>query len=603
MSSPEEPAPESEEPSTEHSEPRKAPHSRRQFLTRAGFTAAGLAVGGAAGAALGAHLATDDDTDPSQLTYQKVQPRNDPGFDHLVVIMYENRSFDNLLGYLYDKTNLPAGKTFDGLNFGKYSNKDPYGDDVPAHAYEGETDFIMHQPAPDPGEQYDHVNTQLYDIIDPPENEHLRGRDMKPPYNAPPKDAKATMSGFVRDYFNDLRNKSGRVPEPPDYRVIMGSFTPEMLPVFSTLARDFAVYDNWHCAVPSQTFCNRSFFHASTSHGYVTNEGGPEGIGKWFNQSNDEPTIFQRLDEADIPWAVYFDDRQLISLTGFIHAPVIEKFWKTNFRTMKQFWEDTENGSLPAYSFIEPRLIYDHNDMHPPAGVRVKPTDVDGDIITGGAISDVRAGDAFLHSVYTAIRGSATKDGSNAMNTMLFVTFDEHGGTYDHVAPGPAVPPGRESDTEMDFTFDRLGVRVPAIAISAYTARNTIIHEEMHHSSVIATLSRKYGLKHLTERDRTAPTIYNAINLTQPRQPQDWPDTHPQYVPKNPESSDPVPKGDDDRPLSPPGSGLMAMMVAKYGNPGDPVPRTYREAFNYIQQKGLGLFGNPDDPTVPTPSP
>jgi phospholipase C len=55
--------------------------------------------------------------------------------------------------------------------------------------------------------------------------------------------------------------------------------------------------------------------------------------------------------------------------------------------------------------------------------------------------------------------------------------------------------------------------------------------------------------------------------------------------------------------LSPPGAGLMAMMVAKYGEPGEPVPKTYREAFNFIQEKGMGLFGNPRDPTVPSPSP
>jgi phospholipase C len=579
------------------------PHqSRRTFLTRAGFTAAGFAVGGVAGAAIGAHLETENDTDPSQITYQKVQPRGAPGFDHLVVVMFENRSFDNLLGFLYDKANLPPGKSFDGLAFGNYSNKDPFGNVIPAHVYEGETDFIMHQPAPDPGEVYDHVNTQLFDIIDPPENADLRGRTMLPPYNAPKKGETPTMSGFVHDYFNDLRARAHRDPLPPDYRVIMGGFSPEMLPVFSTLARNFAVYDNWHAAVPSQTFCNRSFFHASTSHGYVSNDGGPEGISKWFNESNDSQTVFHRLEDAGIPWAVYFDDRQLVSLTGFIHAPVLEKFWKTNFRTMSQFEQDAADGNLPAYSFIEPRLIYDHNDMHPPAGIRFAHTVVDGDVITGGAISDVRAGDALLHSVYSTIRSSSTKDGSNALNTMLFVTFDEHGGTYDHVPPGSAVPPvpnDHMGPTEMDFKFDRLGVRVPAIAISAYTAKNTIINDEMHHSSIIATLSRKYGLKHLTNRDRTANTIYNAINLTRPRQPQDWPDTHPQYVPKNPEATDPVPKGDDDRPLSPPGAGLMAMMVAKYGEPGEPVPKTYREAFTFIQKKGMGLFGNPHDPTVP----
>jgi phospholipase C len=391
---------------------------------------------------------------------------------------------------------------------------------------------------------------------------------------------------------------SGTEPSIDDYRVVMGGFTPDMLPVFSTLAREFAIYDDWHAAVPSQTFCNRSFFHAATSHGFVSNADGPVGIPKWLDPGNISPTVFNRLEGEKLPWAIYFDDRQLISLTGFLHAPVLEKYWKTNFRTMTQFYADVANGDLPAYSFIEPRLLYDHNDMHPPVGFDFASVVVDGDVITGASISDVRAGDALLHRIYSAVRSSKNQDGSNAMNTMLFVTFDEHGGTYDHVPPGPAVPPGDGAAGEMDFRFNRLGVRVPAIAISAYTGRNTIIHEEMHHNSVVATLNKRFGLRSLTRRDEGAPTINNAVNLKTPRQPQDWPDTHPQYVPPNPEASDPVPTGDDDRPLAPPGAGLMGLMVAKYGEPGEPTPETYRQAYNFITKRGLNLFGSSGIPNL-----
>ncbi len=507
--------------------------------------------------------------------------------------MFENRSFDNLLGYLYDQASLPKGKRFDGLAFGDHSNPDPAGGTIPAHPYEGTTDFVMRQPSPDPGEVYPHVNTQLFSVIDPPSNADVRLRDLQPPYNAPPPGRKPDLQGFVRDYLGVLRRDNpDREPVLDEYRRIMGAFTPEMLPVFSTLARSFAVYDQWHCAVPSQTFCNRSFFHASTSHGYVVN-GGAEGLRKWFDPRNDAPTIFNRLEEAGLSWRIYFDDRQLISLTGFIHAPVLEPYWRSNhFRTMTQFYEDVEKGELPDYAFVEPRLLYDHNDMHPPGGP-VRAADIDGEVIVGGAISDVRAGDLLLHQIYSAIRSSRSATGSNAMNTMFLVTFDEHGGTYDHVAPGPAVPPGDGAPGEMGFAFDRLGVRVPAIAISAYTARNTIIHDRMHHGSVISTLTRKHGLRHLTERDRDAPTIDNAVNRSTARQPGTWPDTHPQYLPANPEAQAPAP-GEEDRPLSPPGAGLMGLLVAQYGRPGEPVPRTYREAYDLVQREGVGLFGAPE---------
>ncbi|MEN0084289.1 MAG: alkaline phosphatase family protein [Leifsonia sp.] len=577
-------------------EPGRPGASRRSFLKGAGLVAAGAVAGGAAGGAAGAAFGsaagqTAPTADESGEEYPPLPPRaGGPGFDHLVVLMYENRSFDNLLGLLYDEENLPEGRRFEGLAFGDYSNPDPAGGpDIPAHAYDGTTDFIMRQPSPDPGEVYPHVNTQLYEVVDPPSNADARLRQMLPPYNAPAAGAKPTMRGFVRDYIGVLRKDTGQEPTTDQYRRIMGGFTPEMLPVFSTLARQFAVYDHWHCAVPSQTFCNRSFFHASTSHGYVDN-GGAEGPGKWFDPKNDSPTIFNRLEEAGRSWRVYFDDRQLISLTGFIHAPALQPYWRTHFRTMTQFYTDVAEGTLPDYAFVEPRLLYDHNDMHPPGGPMTE-EEVAGDIVVGGAISDVRAGDLLLHRVYSAIRSARSAKGSNALNTMLLVTFDEHGGTYDHVAPGAATPPDDSGPGENGFGFDRLGVRVPAIAISAYTARNTIIHEEMHHSAVVATLSKKYGLKHLTERDRGARTIDNAINRTAPRQPGTWPDTHPQYLPPNPEADAPAPQ-DEDRPLSPPGVGLVGLLMARYGEPGAPVPATYKQAYEAVNRLGRGLFGS-----------
>ena len=86
-----------------------------------------------------------------------------------------------------------------------------------------------------------------------------------------------------------------REPRPDEYAAAMGCFSPEMLPVLSTLARGFAVYDAWFCAVPAQTFCNRSFFAASSSSGFVTNSGGPDGYLKW--EKNTAVTIFNRLED------------------------------------------------------------------------------------------------------------------------------------------------------------------------------------------------------------------------------------------------------------------------------------------------------------------
>jgi phospholipase C len=571
-----------------HDDERHPRSSRRAFLRAAGLGVAAAATTAAASFAAG--QTGRDGAPPTPDPTATVPPRaGGPGFDHLVVVMFENRSFDNILGHLYDG-GAPAGARFEGLASAR-SNRLSTGEEVATHVYTGSTDTIFSSPQPDPGEEYPHVNTQLFGTVDPEENRGRKADAMRAPFNAPRDAATPTMSGFLQDYVdNYLGDHRGRQPTAEEYGVVMGAFDPEMLPVFSTLAKNFAVFDAWHCAVPSQTFCNRSFFHASTSHGYVTNSG-DGGYRKWFDAKNAAPTIFNRLSDAGLTWAVYYDERQVVSMTGFIHAPSLEPFFTTNFRTMSQFRDDVANGSLPAYSFIEPRMIYDHNDMHPPVGVFTE-TDVDGRVIAGGAVSDVRAGEALLSSIYSDIRASASATGSNAGNTMLLVTFDEHGGTYDHVPPPRATPPEAREHTEMDFAFDRLGVRVPAIAISAYTAKGQVVNAPMHHGSVISSLTSKYGLRPLTARDAGAPTLDVAMTLTSPRDPSTWPQTTPQYVPPNPEGKGHVPEDQHDRPLSPPGVGLVGMLVARYGKPGDTVPTTYREAYELLRKRGVGLFGS-----------
>ncbi|GAA1057058.1 hypothetical protein GCM10017608_09260 [Agromyces luteolus] len=582
--------------SPEAARPEGAPGTtRRDFLRYGGVAGASAIVAGGGAAAIAASAGHSAGVEQGAAGVAALPPpppiRSKPGFDHLVVVMGENRSFDNLLGWLYDTGDLPDGVTYDGLAFGEFANATADGEQIPAHVYDGPTDSIMRRPDPDPGEEYPHVNTQLFGTIRPASNATAEVDDMSAPFNAPDAGATPGMDGFVIDYADHVEHRR-RDPEDRDIRQIMGSFSPEMLPVLSTLAKGFAVYDAWHCAVPSQTFCNRSFFHASTSHGFVTNRG-DGGYRKWLD-ADASPTIFNRLDDAGIDWRIYFDDLQLVSMTGIIHAPALEEFWRTaHFAPMSQFWSDVADGELAPYSFVEPRMIFDHNDFHPPVG-RLRESDVDGDEVTDGAISDVRAGEALLHSIYSAIRESAADSGSNAMNTMLLVTFDEHGGTYDHVPPPGATPPGASDGAgEMGFTFDRLGCRVPAIAISAYTAEGTVIHDPMHHGSVIATLCAAHGLDPLTDRDDGAPTIRNAVTLDAPRHPLTWPATTPQYTPPNPEA-EPLHPGDAHRtaPLSPPAKGLLGLLIAKYGD-GEPEPTTYGEAYELLQKYGVGLFGTP----------
>lgn len=564
--------------------------SRREFLRRTGIGAAGLAIGGSAAAA----ITTAATVHPPE--FAPLTPRAAPGFDHIVVVMFENRSFDNLLGNLYTADEKSADE-FDGLAQGDYANAAPDGTIVPAHIYQGSTDSIMQQPQPDPGETYPHVNTQLFDIIDPPGNADLVGHAVSAPFNSPPPETVPSNAGFVHDYIVNYRLSKRREPTTEEYSVSMGGFSPDMLPVMSTLAREFAVYDNWFAGVPSQTFCNRSFFHASTSHGYVTNHNGDD-YEKWIS-APPAPTIFNRLEDAGISWRVYYDATQLVSLTGMLHASVLEQYWKTHFRTMTQFYDDALNGNLPAYAFIEPRMIFNHNDMHPPWGELR-----DGELILddgstvqidNSAHSDVRAGDKLLQEIYTAVRTSRDPHGSNAMNTALVVTFDEHGGTYDHVPPPSATPPTTGEPGEMGFAFDRLGARVPAIVVSAYTQSGSVIHDEMHHGSIINTLCRRHGLAPLNARDAGANPIFNAINAATARQPYTWPRPTSLWKPPNPEAvADDTTDAHKRRPLTSPARGLLGLLMSRF-SPDAPIPQTYGDAYDALTRFGTGLFGTTDD--------
>src|SRR5690606_19453953 len=117
-------------------------------------------VGGfAAGAAAAGGIAAAVNSTRAPAGFDPLEPRHEPGFDHVVTVMYENRSFDNILGYLYGVDEKSGSSDFDGLAQGSYSNPGPQGDSVPAHPYSGSTDEIMRHPQPDPGETYPHVNT------------------------------------------------------------------------------------------------------------------------------------------------------------------------------------------------------------------------------------------------------------------------------------------------------------------------------------------------------------------------------------------------------------------------------------------------------------
>jgi phospholipase C len=442
--------------------------------------------------------------------------------DHVVVVMFENRSFDNMLGRLYQPGEVAS---FEGVVGRDLVNP------VPDWATDHSGGDVVHYgvaaglntPSPDPGEEYPHVNTQLFGHIDPAANRGLPAGKMTAPFNAPSSSRqRPSMDGFVADYISAFTAEIGRQPSYAEYAQIMTGHAPAQVPVTSALARGFATFDHWFCEVPSQTFANRSFFHAGSSSGYVVNMMPPSS----FPLHNTAETIFERLERQGLSWRVYCDPPSRLSLTGIIHAPRLRPYFGTHFVSTDEFLQDAADGTLPAYSFIEPNLLYGHNDMHPAFDALFHGSNVDPP-------SSLLGGEALLAKIYNAIRSAASPRGSNALNTLFVVTFDEHGGTYDHVPPPAAPPPYPASAPgQLNFGFDRSGVRIPAIAVSAWIPDRTVVTSQYRSTSVIATLRRRWQLgSPLTARDAIAADLAPVLSLQAPRDPADWPDVTPGPVP------------------------------------------------------------------------
>jgi phospholipase C len=214
-------------------------------------------------------------------------------------------------------------------------------------------------------------------------------------------------------------------------------------------------------------------------------------------------TIYDRLDAAGLPWTVVEGDAlpQVLSLAG-----MVERVISGHFTTFRHFAERVNDpGFKDAYVFIEPH--YGHvlsdgrnfkcgNSQHP--------------------LDDVTRGEKLLKDVYEIIRNSP-----HWMNSALIVLYDEHGGFYDHAVAPEATPPGdvfQPGNNRHGFNFDQLGVRIPVLVISPYTARGAIDHRVYDHTSVLATVEHLFGLRALTQRDAVALGVDQLFSLKAARQ-------------------------------------------------------------------------------------
>jgi phospholipase C len=434
--------------------------------------------------------------------------------DHVVVVLFENRSLDNVLGHLYGPED---GKTFDGVIGKELSNPIPewaeHGAERKVVPYTVATD--MDAPNPDSGEEWYHTNTQLYNVIDD-HNRFKIGEGVTKPWNVPQAGATPTMDGFVTDYISTFTGEIGRQPTYDEYSQIMTGYTPEQVPVLNGIAREFGVFDHWFSEVPSQTFMNRSFWTAATSSGFVINSPAQK-----FITDNKAESIFNRLEQHGKTWKVYVAEPMPASFVALIHWQQLRDRFETHFVPFAEFERDAAAGTLPDFSFVEPNFISGHADYHPAAGRSLVGHNFD---IPIDSPSSILGGEAFLERIYNVYRNSTSETGSNVWNTALLIGWDEPGGTYDHVAPGAVPPPDASAPVgELGFKFDRSGYRVPAIMVSPWVEQGSVFNDEYRHTSMIATLRKVWGLgEPLTQRDASARTFDSVFTLDTPRDPKSW---------------------------------------------------------------------------------
>eukprot|EP01116_Phalansterium_solitarium_P001853 TRINITY_DN11677_c0_g1_i1.p1 TRINITY_DN11677_c0_g1~~TRINITY_DN11677_c0_g1_i1.p1 ORF type:complete len:481 (+),score=153.37 TRINITY_DN11677_c0_g1_i1:138-1580(+) len=364
---------------------------------------------------------------------------------HIVVLMMENHSFDNLLGWL------PGVGDLTGAEYNLANASDP----TSKRYYAGKGSDYCTFPDPDhsfPGTQFE--------IFAP---------------NAPPVDDNGTetMGGFAERYLQ-LHEPGTAVPDP---QLVMNAFTPDQLPIISTLAQEFLTCTNYYASIPGATNPNRMFVHTGTSKG-ITETLAPFPI-------LHARSFYEDLMAHDPPlsWEFHYQD--------FAEGHFIEPMntFDNNYffdPGLDMFFESVANNSLANYTFLVP-LLSPNFDLLP---------------TSQHPVWDIRGGETLVKSIYEKLRASPHWN-----DTLFVLIYDEHGGFFDKMPPPKGVPnpcPTCQGDPYA-FDFDRLGLRLPAVFVSPWLPE-LVDATQYDHTSVIATARRIFGLSSppLTSREAAA---------------------------------------------------------------------------------------------------
>ncbi len=363
--------------------------------------------------------------------------------DHIVVLMLENRSFDHMLGYL----SLEGGRgDVDGLRR-KFANE-----------YGGRSYPVHHLSstaiADDPDHSASSVDLQI---------------------------GGGAMNGFVTSFAETLARRSVR---DGDLGQVMGYYNADDVPVYDHLAREFAVCDRWFSSVPGATWPNRLYAICGRAAG--SRDDLPHNSPPLY----DQPSFVRHLDVHGISWRWYSFEAGTLRFAdaryALGHHDRFAFFSKTNlnWKTLLErvdahaasFLEDAARGTLPSVAWIDPNFSnfnpvgFQPNDDHAPA--------------------DIKDGQELVLAVYHAL---AT--GPQWEKTLLIISYDEHGGFFDHVAPGGAP----DDDPQL---FGRYGLRVPALVVSPWVEPGAVSHTILDHTSIIKTILLRFCPDALNDPER-----------------------------------------------------------------------------------------------------
>jgi phospholipase C len=408
---------------------------------------------------------------PSRQAGSRPFPKLPPGtvdgtmpFKHIVVVMMENHSFDNLLGALRLTNPLVDGLRFeDGVAIDS-----------------------------NPGTNHTQPEVRSFALPDT-----AQSRNVTQSWKATHEQiAGGTMQGFVRS--------SGTVAP-------MGYYTRERLPFAYSLASTFTVADRGFCSVPGPTYPNRRFLLAGTAFGGTTT-----GPGTLLDPPPPHGTIFDRLSEHQISWCDYFTD---VPMTAVIPSIILKH--SGHLHPISRFFHDCQAGTLPAVSFVDPGVGVVDSIVSALSGLPFPIKEIlkvigaslgDAPGETEEDPQDMYYGEAWAHRVVEAVLQSPQwKD------TLLVYTYDEHGGYYDHVAPPGALPPDDIAPNlqagDPPGRYDMYGPRVPAVVVSPRSKRGGVSNLTYDHTSILATIERKWNLPALTARDANAHDLMDFLDL------------------------------------------------------------------------------------------